>query len=75
MTKEEFIAWAATKGLMRNRFDGFHPPNVQGKRYKLAKNSVRYEVKTEGGLWVRIRSNYLKHISISPDGRLRGLVP
>lgn len=84
MTKTEFINWALLKGWVKDGY-GHLQKESKGKQYrfKIQASSVRYEVKIHIGEtqyskgqneWVRIRSGYLKSLSITPEGKLHGLV-
>jgi len=77
MTREEVANWAIRKGWRK----GTRPsPRLlfykdrNGEQYRLAvsKISVRYEIKSYDR-WIRLRSGYLKDLSISREGKLKGL--
>jgi hypothetical protein len=73
MTKNEFIAWATSKGWQVDRFNHLQKTRATGKhyRFKVGKYSTRYEVKSESG-WVRLKSQYYKNLKLI-DGKLAGL--
>jgi hypothetical protein len=41
-------------------------------RLKVSRIAVRYEIKSHAG-WVRVRSGYLKNLTITADGKLAGM--
>jgi len=73
MKKEEFVAWAESKGWTLDRW-GHLKKEVNGSpyRFKLSRIAVRYEAKSASG-WVRIRSGYFSKLSISTEGKIVGL--
>lgn len=77
MTKEEVANWAISRGWKK----GTRPSkrllfykDVHGGPFRLTISnlSVRYEVRISGR-WIRLRSGYLKNLSITEDGKLSGL--
>ena len=70
----EIYAWAEGRGYTRDRY-GNLKKEVEGKQYrlKIQAMSIRYEVRTESGDWVRIRGGYLKDITITPEGKIAGM--
>ena len=88
MTKEEFIKWAQKRGWTLDRFGHLQKTTADSKgnyhkaRFKLQPTSVRYEIQVvhpateyspKSTEWFRLRSGYYKDLSISPEGKLRGL--
>jgi hypothetical protein len=76
MTREDLISWATSKGWTLDGFGHLHKKRGDGElthyRIKLSKISARYEVKSKFG-WVRMRSGYLKALSINNDGKIVGM--
>lgn len=75
MTREELIAWATANGWELDRFGHLHKVEQEGLRHyrlKLSRIAARFEVKTTHG-WARVRSAYLKTLSITTDGKLAGM--
>jgi hypothetical protein len=70
----ELEAWAVQHGWTKDRY-GNMKKEERGRQYRLKfqATSLRHEVRTESGDWVRIGSAYLKDISINSEGRLVGL--
>lgn len=75
MTKEDFIAWALTQNWQLDRWGHLQKTRKSGKKYrfKVNKYNVRYEVKSETGSWVRLRSGYYKNLKVTSDNKLAGL--
>ncbi len=67
-------SWATQQGYVKDRFGNMKKEH-QGKKYRLKfqATSIRYEVRTESGDWVRIRGGYLKDITITPEGKIAGM--
>jgi hypothetical protein len=89
MTRDEFIAWATANGWKPDRWSHLQKteirhepdPNTGAKvqypvryRYKLSRIAVRLERRLGLLGWVRIRSGYFSKLSLTPDGKLSGLV-
>ncbi len=78
MTRQELIQWAVGRGWTMDRWghlqkqEGSDTGQPKKYRLKLSRIAVRYEVHTSAG-WVRLRSGYLSNISITPDGKLKGM--
>jgi len=75
MKQQEVIDWALKNGFTKDRYDHLTKTETDGRRYRLkvSQTAVRLESRV-GSSWVRLRSNYLKQLSISPDGKeLEGL--
>jgi hypothetical protein len=75
MTREELIHWATRNGWRLDRFGHLKKVEHDGLRQyriKWSRIAARFEVKTVHG-WVRVRSGYLKDLSITADGNLAGL--
>lgn len=78
MTKEEFVAWALSRGWHADRY-GHLQKEVGDKQYrmKISNVAVRYESRitfADGKHeWVRLRSGYYKNLRVMPDGTLAGL--
>jgi len=87
MTKTEFINWALSRGWTEDKFGHlqktvpFNTSDTSSEseqyRFKLSSTHVRYEKKIGVAIrqteWLRIRSGYFKDLSISSDGKLKGL--
>lgn len=86
MTKQEFISWAESNGYKDNgRCSGRYIKNREdGSKicFKVSNIAVRYETQVTHPVtqyspaskkWVRVRSNYFKHLSINQEGKLTGL--
>ena len=82
MSREELTAWALAHGWERDRLGHLQKAVERTDnsdadcclyRLKLSQLAVRYEVKTAHG-WVRLKGNYLRKISVTPDGKLAGLL-
>ena len=79
MTRQELIQWAKEKRWKESRRPSkktYLYKQVDGREFRLvvSKISVRYETKGESsGYWFRVRSGYLKNLSISDSGKLKGL--
>lgn len=65
----EVRQWAATHGWQEDRWQHWRKGEY---RLRISTHAVRYEVKSGAG-WVRLRSAYLRDITITPDGKLAGL--
>ena len=67
-------SWATQQGYVKDRF-GNLKKEEGGRQYrlKIQAMSIRYEVRTESGDWVRIRGGYLKDITITPEGKIAGM--
>lgn len=85
LTKEQFETWAVGHGYTKDRHGHFQKLAENGKkyRYKIQAHSVRFEVQVlhEAGpyspaskSWVRMRSAYFKDLSLTEDGKLKGLL-
>lgn len=82
MTREEFVAWAQSRGWTLDRFGHLHKTIADNEyRYKLQAHSVRLEIQSrlEAGqyspaqvLWTRLRSAYFSGLSLV-DGKLAGM--
>ena len=70
----EIQAWALEHGYTQDRYGNLKKEHG-GKQYRLKIQavSVRYEVRTESGDWVRIRGGYFKDITITPEGKIAGM--
>lgn len=73
MTRNDLRAWLATRpGWKQDMYGNFK--DAEGvKRWKLKALVVRYEVKSMGGTWLAIRSGYYGKLSITPEGKLKGM--
>jgi hypothetical protein len=71
----EIQAWAAQNGWTKDRY-GNWKKEEDGRQYRLKIQavSVRYELKTTFGEWMLLSNAYLKDITITPDGKLMGLL-
>jgi len=80
MKLEDFKKWALSHGWKEDRY-GHLQKTIGEKEYRfhLSPTSVRDEVKTHfadgGNDWTRLRSNYLKNLFITAEGKLSGLKP
>lgn len=86
MTRQDFVQWAEKNGYKDNgRNSGRYIKTREGDSkvcFKVSNVAVRYESQviypatqyspTSKG-WVRVRSNYLKYLSINQDGKLVGM--
>ena len=77
MTREEVANWAIGKGWKRGtrpspRLLFYKNEGEDQYRLVISKLSVRYEVKLHDR-WMRLYSGYLKGLSISDEGKLKGL--
>lgn len=75
MTREELIQWATSNGWKLDRWGHLQKTEHGGLRHcriKLSRIAARFEIKTDYG-WVRVRSGYLKDLSINADGKLAGM--
>lgn len=72
---EAIRAWALAKGYTQDRHGNLKMTVSSGKQYRLKIQAltVRYEVRTESGGWVRIRGGYLKDIYFTPEGKIAGM--
>ena len=84
MTRDELKAWLIEQGYQEDRFGHFKKtmPRKDGGekavyRYKLNAYSARYETQcrhSDGSAsWIRLRSGYYKNLSITEDGKLKGM--
>jgi hypothetical protein len=84
MTRADLEAWLTERGWTKDKFGHFrrraevHPAqNGDEYRYKLGRLAVRREVRCKHNdgskSWVRLRSGYYKDISITPEGKLKGM--
>lgn len=66
--------WAVGRGYTQDRYGNLKKEeNGRHYRFKIQATSIRYEVRTESGDWVRIRGAYLKDITITPEGKIAGM--
>jgi len=75
ITREQLVEWAQAHGWRLDRFGHLQKVEHDGVRHyriKLSRIAARFEVKTAHG-WVRVRSGYLKDLSITADGKLAGM--
>lgn len=75
MTRDELIQWATRNGWELDRWGHLQKTEHNGLRHyriKLSRIDARFEVKSAHG-WVRVRSGYLKDLSITADGKLAGM--
>ena len=72
MTKQEFIDWSKSKGWKQDTWGHLKIKNNPNLRLKIQKTSVRYE-RIVGGMWIKKGSNYYKNLSITEEGKLKGL--
>lgn len=79
MKKEELEAWARRHGYSKDRHGHFRkdvldPEKAGLKKYRLhiSQNAARKELHCEDR-WIRLRSGYLKNLSIDENDRLAGL--
>ena len=88
MEKISLEQWLISKGYEKDSFGHYKKTklakngNMELYRYKLGKYSARYKVRVnhEAGQysaashsWLRLRSNYYKHLSINADNKLEGM--
>lgn len=85
MTKQEFIAWAKSRGWESDRWGNLQKSmkkkgelhdTICDYRYKLCPRVVRLEVKIKIGdtnEWIRIRSGYYSKLSLNEGGKIVGL--
>lgn len=70
----EIQAWALEHGYTQDRHGNLKKEHGGNQyRLKIQATSIRYEVRTESGDWVRIRGGYLKDITITPEGKIAGM--
>lgn len=69
MTREKLTEWLLSRGWTRDRFGHFHKG---GYRMTLTSHAIRLEVKSNSR-WIRIRSAYLRDVSLTDDNTLSGL--
>lgn len=71
---QQIEAWALGQGFSKDRF-GNMKKSHNGKEYRLKFQAltIRYEVRTESGDWVRIRGGYIRDIWITPEGKIAGM--
>lgn len=75
MNKEEFINFLETKSVLklkRDSYGNYKGTDVKGNviRYKLQKNSVRYEKQlkfSDKNEWMKVWSEYYKNLEINPE--------
>ena len=75
ITRDQLIEWAKANGWELDRFGHLQKVEHEGLRHyqlKLSRIAVRYEIKSHAG-WVRVRSGYLKNLTITADGKLAGM--
>lgn len=70
MSYEEFLAWARAHGWQMDRYGHLRKGDY---RFKLSRVAVRMEAKAGAAGWVRLRSGYYSRLSLTPDGKLRGM--
>lgn len=83
MTREQFEQWATAQGYKADAWGNLKKQfGDKLFRFKVGKLSVRYEVQTTieatqyskaEKMWVRLKSGYLKDLSITEENKLRGL--
>jgi len=75
MTKTEFIKWAKSRGWIEDRWGHLQKISSGTKyRFYISKISIRHEYWLETlGEWHKLRSGYLKDLSITPEGKLTGM--
>jgi hypothetical protein len=77
LNKESFIEHALQNGWHKDKY-GHLQKTINGKeyRYKIGANSVRLEKRLtfdDGhNEWIRILSQYYKHLYVSPDNKILG---
>ena len=75
MTRQEFIRWAESRAYINT---GRGTKNVRlispngSRSFRISKIAVRYEVRTNNAGWVRVYSTYLKDLSITEEGKIKG---
>ena len=70
MTCQEFEQWATAHGWTRDQWGHYQKGD---RRFKVSKVAVRLEAKAGSAGWVRLRSGYFSHLSITEAGKLAGL--
>lgn len=89
MTRSEFLEWARSRPhLTEDRWGNFKgtltladptaPTGVRPQQYRYhpGKLAVRREVRGHlTGEWLKSRGAYYKDLSITPEGKLKGLKP
>lgn len=78
LTREELIAWALRHGYKEDRWGHFQKTKVTEQdvrvtRIRISKSSIRLEVKLAGIGWTRLRSAYIRDVSIDETDKLCGL--
>lgn len=78
MTKQQFVSWAKARGWREDKWGHLQKIiNNKQYRFKVSKTSIRYEVRLRyeagGSDWLRIRSGYLRNLSLDSEGKLKGL--
>jgi len=80
MTNDEFKTWVISRGYKEDKFGHFIKESPLQLdlvyRYKIQDISVRWEKRIDvcgKHEWLRLRSGYLKHLSINADGKLCGM--
>ncbi len=78
MTKQEFENWVISKGYSKDKFGHYQKTSDKGTvtRFKMQANSVRYERQAmivDHNEWLRSASGYYKNLSITPEGKLKGM--
>lgn len=72
--REQIEALLQSAGFKKDSW-GHYKWSEGGNQYriKLSRVGMRYEVKAGDAGWVRLRGAYYKDLSITPEGRIRGL--
>jgi len=78
LTKQDLIDWALEHGWTLDRYGNLHVGNDERRyRLKLSDISARLELRVDheagGSEWIRLKSAYLKDITVTPEGKLLGL--
>jgi len=77
MKLTEFKKWAKSKGWQEDNYGHLHKETDGRKyRFKIGSTSVRYERQAlihDQYEWLQIASGYYKSLSITEDGKLKGL--
>lgn len=73
MKPDEVRAWLRGVGTYSPDNWGNYKNDAGTKRFKLGRKTLRFEVKSLGGTWIRVRSGYYGQLSITPEGKIRGM--
>lgn len=78
MTKEELISWLEAQGYKKDSWGNYLKEKDSKYRFKLSSHSVRLEKFHRDSydnkkIWHRLQGNYYSNLSITEEGKLKGM--